>query len=192
MQRTLVRDLRSHGLRATAQKRLAEIEIGATKYSFRALLALEADELASLLATAVRDKQHQAAAFTYEALAQVGGDPARAWTAVSHALSHEDESDALAALHVILRSVDDPWWLTNIPQTRRCLYLLGRHFVGRAAQAQGNSQTALEQNRSLALSFLGRAREMRATRDGVDALALAAAYESALYARFTSADVPNE
>lgn len=195
------KDMRLHGFRHAWRKRFG-FAIGAHRVTGKTLRHDHDDATRrEILAIAVASEQPMYAGWVVEAMRARGvalEDALATLLVASRDHTRERTIALLAEVLRILEPVDHDGLLGwNDPHG---LFLIGEHFRGRAESLQSKDQAGLEKDRSLALKYLDRARARLERGDApqlsyasdspyrqpashplLDAVALAGAYEAAMY-----------
>ena len=149
-----------YGFGAALRRRVFGFSIGETRWRWGALLAQDERALLGLLRQALECEQANAACWVFEAMiACASGELAPCVGALGSLLPRNDEA-AASALAGLLPAIERPSELLKLSLSVREAYLFGLAYVERAKTAQGKRQEQLEADRSVALQFLERAREL--------------------------------
>lgn len=178
------------------RKRWGSFRVGDNNYRYSQILAMDPQQLSSVLCTAAQYNEEYCACFAFEAmLINAGGSLETVWPHAVACLCTQSEATALRGLDPLLERYlnSDQARLMSIPLNAQGNYLVGKKFSDAAFAAKGSNKGRLQDNKKKALHFLGEARKrvdeekQQPQHDPYRAAAMAAALAASVAAAYEAA-----
>ena len=183
-------------LRIAIKKRWGSFRVGNNSYRYGQILAMDSQQLNTLLCTAAQYNEEYCACWAFEAmLINADGNLELVWPHVVACLCTQNEATALRGLSPILDNYmdEEEVRMMSIPLNAQGSYLVGKKFSDVAFAAKGSNKSRLQDNKKKALHFLGEARKrveeekQQPQHDPYRAAAMAAALAASVAAAYEAA-----